>query len=243
MTFDVDFDFLAEVRPHQDADTYSRTLRVYHQLLWSKNLPSGRPFTLTMPSNRAVGGYLTHEMPDGSILTLASDAFTNSWSRWIRPRSLVRSRDALSPQQRVRFLDPPYTIGQSIIWPLRKKDGSINTARVQGKVSDRIDLTLECVRRHYAAEWSPLAKRFDVYADFFALFDDFEGYVRFFLLHDLVDPTYTSVLIPTAFDGFNRNAAPATLDEFVTLREATLAFIDRRQRRMVAWAQGAPAAS
>jgi hypothetical protein len=155
----------------------------------------------------------------------------------------VQSRDALSPQQRVRFLDPPYTIGQSIIWPLRKKDGSINTARVQGKVSDRIDLTLECVRRHYAAEWSPLAKRFDVYADFFALFDDFEGYVRFFLLDDLVDPTYTSVHIPTAFDGFNRNAAPATLDEFVTLREATLDFIDRRQRRMVAWAQGAPAAS
>mgnify|MGYP001059939207 CR=1 FL=1 len=243
MTFDVDFDFLTEVKPHQDADTYSRTLRVYHRMLWSKPLPSGRPFTLATPSNRALGGYLTHEMPDGSILTLGSDAFTNSWSTWIRPRSLVQARDALNSQQRARFLNPPYTIGQSIIWPLRTKDGSINTARVQGKISDRIDLTLECVRRHYAGEWSPLAKRLDAYTDYFALFDDFAGYVRFFLLDDLVDPNCTSVLIPTAFDGFKRNAAPATLDEFVTLREATLDFIERRQRRMVAWAKAVAAAS
>jgi hypothetical protein len=39
-------------------------------------------------------------------------------------------------------------------------------------------LTLECIRRHYLDEPSPLSDTLARYADFFGLFGDFAGYVR-----------------------------------------------------------------
>ncbi len=43
----------------------------------------------------------------------------------------------------------------------------------------RFDLTLECIRRHYLDEPSPLSDTLAWYADFFGLFGDFAGYVDF----------------------------------------------------------------
>jgi len=43
------------------------------------------------------------------------------------------------------------------------------------------------VRRYYLRQPSPLSEAIERYSDFFELFDDFDGYVRFFLLDDLVD--------------------------------------------------------
>ena len=52
-----------------------------------------------------------------------------------------------------------------------------------------MDLTLECIRRHYAGgPESPLADVLTAYADFFALFDGFKEFVDFFLFQDLVTP-------------------------------------------------------
>lgn len=42
----------------RDPDTFSPTLRRYHQLLWSKLLPDGSPFTLE-PDVRQI--YLHHQ--------------------------------------------------------------------------------------------------------------------------------------------------------------------------------------
>ena len=58
----------------------------------------------------------------------------------------------------------------------------ITSRRCEGfssAISDRMDLTLECIRRHYIGEWSPLTKVLERYSDFFALFRDFAGYVDF----------------------------------------------------------------
>lgn len=41
----------------RDPDQHSRTLRRYHQLLWSKKLPSGTPFAL---DTSRPGTYLHH---------------------------------------------------------------------------------------------------------------------------------------------------------------------------------------
>lgn len=43
MTVDTTFDFRSD-SPKGDPDKYSPTLHRYHQLLWSKPLPSGAPF-------------------------------------------------------------------------------------------------------------------------------------------------------------------------------------------------------
>ena len=62
---------------------------------------------------------------------------------------------------------------------------TINGARgVNGKIKDRFDLTLECIRRHYTSEKSPLSDTLQRYSPFFNLFENFQGYVDFFLLQD-----------------------------------------------------------
>jgi hypothetical protein len=75
-----------------------------------------------------------------------------------------------------------------MLFPGKRIDGkmTINGARgFHPKIKDRFDLTVECIRRHYRAEDSPLSDTLSRYADFFALFRNFEGYVEHFLLQDL----------------------------------------------------------
>jgi hypothetical protein len=43
---DITFDFRSDTPPGKDPDARSPTLRRYHQLLWSKPLPSDAPFEL-----------------------------------------------------------------------------------------------------------------------------------------------------------------------------------------------------
>ena len=47
MTIDIAFDFRTDAPEGKDPDAYSPTLRRYHQLLWSKPLPSGASFDLS----------------------------------------------------------------------------------------------------------------------------------------------------------------------------------------------------
>ena len=45
---DITFDFYSDTPQGKDPDSYSPTLRKYHQILWSKNLPSGVNFDLNL---------------------------------------------------------------------------------------------------------------------------------------------------------------------------------------------------
>jgi hypothetical protein len=100
-----------------------------------------------------------------------------------------------------------------------------------------MDLTLDCIRRHYAGKpGSPLADVINAYEDFFALFDGFAEFVDFFHFQDLVTPDYKEVRFYLPFDdNFERSGTPATKDDYVTCREATLEFIAGRGRRMAEW--------
>ena len=71
------------------------------------------------------------------------------------------------------------------------------------KIDDRIDLTLEAIRRHYLSQESPLSDVLARYSDFFDLFIDFESYVRFWLLDDLLDDQ-RGVRYFLPFDNFTR---------------------------------------
>ncbi|WP_352311546.1 hypothetical protein, partial [Psychrobacter sp. W2-37-MNA-CIBAN-0211] len=83
------------------------------------------------------------------------------------------------------------------------------------------DLTLECIRRHYEGEASPLDQALLRHADFFRLFEDFRGYVDFFLLQDLVTDDYTSVRFFTPFDNFTTPALPGTPEAYERYRANT----------------------
>lgn len=241
--FDVEFNFETDqprgTKP--DADSDSPMLRSYHQQLWSKPLRSGDMFTLEAPGIRRQG-YLIYTDASGDKHWFGSDAITNSYTRWLRPKALVDSVAALSAEQKGRYLHPPYTVGSTMIWPVRSKDRpTINQARgTRSAIADRMDLTLECIRRHYEGlADSPLADVLAAYGDFFALFEGFDEFVDFFHFQDLVTSDYERVQFYLPLEDFSRRGTPLTVDEYVTCMEATLSLIKQRQRRMAEWIQTA----
>ena len=65
------------------------------------------------------------------------------------------------------------TIGYTIVFPANKIDGKMTFIGDKGfnqSIAGRFDLTVECIRRHYLEQTSPLAATLSRYADCFALF-------------------------------------------------------------------------
>lgn len=212
-----------------DPDKDSPVLRRYHQALWSKALPNGVVFELDAsgPKSR----YLVHDSPQLGRFRLSSDAITTRMNN--RARRLIER----IPRERLPE-HAGYTIGSSIIFPGNKVDGRRTTNTERGcnrKIDDRFDLTLECIRRYYVGERSPLHDTLDRYDRFFSLFEDFRGYVRFFLLDDLVDGD-GNIRFWLPFDDFRGVGVPQDVDSYLAFRQATLDFIAARNRRMQIWA-------
>lgn len=231
------FDFNEETPPGRDADSVSPTLRSYHRLLWSKPLRSGATIELFEPPSRR-NGYLVNTSATSPVLHFGSDAITHSYSRWSKPKALADSIASLDEAQRARYLFPPYTIGSAMVWPVRfANKPTMNQARgTRHRIADRIDLTLECLRRYYIGRTdSPLADVLTAYSDFFDLFEDFDEFIEFFHYQDLVKSD-GGIRYMIQFDEFSRHGAPQSKDEYIAYREATLQFIEARGERMRKWA-------
>ena len=146
--------------------------------------------------------------------------------------------EQLSPAENEGFYALGYTIGGMMVFPGNQIDRrmTINQARGMNKwtIADRMDLTLECVRRFYAGDISPLGDTIARYADFFALFDDFRGYTEFFLLQDLVTDDGDAVRFFTEFEDFRASSRPHDLQEYRTFRTNSIEFIAARNRRIAA---------
>lgn len=129
-----------------DPDSNSPRLRLDHELLWTKKLRSGVHFAPAAPPARR-DGYLIFTDTAGARHWYGGDAITNSYTRWSRPKALADAIASLNEDQRSRYLNPPYTIGSSMIWPVRSNDRpTLNTARGFGPsgrlIGDRMDPTL-----------------------------------------------------------------------------------------------------
>jgi hypothetical protein len=235
---DISFDFRSDTpgygRPSVDPDASSPTLRRYHQLLWSKPLPSGTPFTLDVTTP---GAYLHHRSELGEFW-LSSDAVIPFWSRWGKMSQII---DQIPQVEREECNRIGYTIGGMMVFPANQVDRkqTINGARgFNPMIADRFDLTVECIRRHYLDEPSPLSATLTRYADFFGLFGDFAGCVDFFLLQDLVNEISSTVKFFTPFDDFTSSPLPGTLDAYLGYRQHALEFIEVRNRRIAAYVAG-----
>jgi hypothetical protein len=106
--------------------------------------------------------------------------------------------DQVPEVEREAFTRITYTIGGMMVFPGNQieRKPTINGARgFDGRIADRFDLTVECIRRHYLDEpvLCLLGDTLARYADFFGLFGDFAGYVDFFHLQDLVDEVTSTV--------------------------------------------------
>lgn len=231
---DVAFDFRSDTPgyPKSDPDLLSPTLRKYHRQLWSKRLPNGSTFGLL---DTTPGVYLHHRSTLGEFW-LASDTVIPTFRK---ERGLLEVL-AQIPDELAEFMRIGYTIGGMMLFPGNRIDRkmTINGARgFHPRIKDRFDLTVECVRRHYLGEPSPLDAVLSRYSDFFDLFGDFRGYIEFFLLQDLVASDCSSVRFFAPFENFTAPPVPAGLDGYRSyLRSATGFIAARNQRITEAWA-------
>lgn len=226
---DTTFDFRTDAGG-RDPDTYSPTLRRYHKLLWSKALPSGLLFLL---DDTTPGVYLHHRSDLGEFF-LSSDSVMPTFTRWISLRSIT---EQFPEADNEAFRTIGYTIGGMMVFPGNQIDGKLTINGARGfnrKIADRMDLTLECIRRHYRGESSPLGDTLRRYGDFFALFGDFRGYADFFLLQDLVTDDYAAIKFFMPFDDFETSSVPREVNTYKEYRRLSIEFIEARNLRIAA---------
>jgi hypothetical protein len=227
MLIDTSFDFRTDASG-KDPDTHSRTLRQYHKFLWSKALPSGQHFDL---DDTVRGVYLKHRSALGEFF-LCSDSVIPTFTKWDSLRHITA---LFTKEENEAFMTIGYTIGGMMVFPGNKIDGkpTLNVARgFNRKIADRLDLTLECIRRHYLGQRSPLGETLSRYRDFFALFEDFSGYVKFFLLQDLVTEDGSAARFFMPFADFTTSSVPKDGETYREYRRLSIEFIEARNRRI-----------
>ncbi len=163
---------------------------------------------------------------------MASDSVMQTFIKWPRLNPIT---GAFSPEENDAFMTLGYTIGAMMIFPGNQVERKWTLNQARGcirSISDRFDLTLECVRRHYVGTDSPLGTTIRRYSDFFALFGDFAGYVRFFLLDDLVEGDDMRVRFFLPFDDFGSPAVPKDVGSYGEYRRRSMAFIHARNVRI-----------
>lgn len=226
---DTKFNVYSDTPAGKDPDSHSPTLRAFHKILWSRQLPSGKAFDLRENSD---GAYLFHESELGEF-RLSSDAIGHTYSRNKKTADIVRR----FPQSEIEeFFSTCSTIGAYIVFPSNKVDRkmTINGARGLNRlIGDRFDLTLECIRLHYAGLPSPLDATLVRYKEFFDVFQDFDGYITHFLLQDLVSSDFRFVEFFLPCEGFQRSPFPQDVAEYGRYKSAMVEFIASRNRRIV----------
>ena len=235
--FDPTLDFRADSQG-RDPDAASATLRRYHQLLWSKTLPRGAQFALVLDDT-----YLRH-VSDAGVLLLSSDASVPTWSRltkFAHIRRFVNEKD-------LREFDAiTHQMGAMMLFPRNRIDGlpSINQQRgCTPAIGDRLDLTVECIRRFYEGvtdpQSNPLGPTLARYADFFGIFTDFPTYAQFWLLQDLLTEDLQEVIPFLPFTSFNEPALPQSMSDYVAYRSRAIAFVEARNKRMLSAVESRP---
>lgn len=225
MLIDTTFNFYSDAKGG-DPDSTSPTLRKYHKILWSKPLPNGKIFDL---SDNKEGAYLYHKSELGEFF-LGSDAITHSYKNQKRKNWIIKQ----IPEEVNELFNTGSTIGAYIIFPNKRINGkhTINQARgVNSFIDDRFDLTLECIRLFYLGQKSPLYDTLLRYKNFFDLFDNFIGYIQFFLLEDILDDN-NKIKFYLPFDNFKTRPTFSSITEYLLYRKRVMDFIKLRNKRI-----------
>jgi hypothetical protein len=211
---DIEYDFYKDTPRGGDPDKFSSTLRRYHKILWSKNLPSGPNFEL----DESIPYKLYHKSEIGEFI-LSSDCFGNTYSKREKMSSILES---IPSEEIDSFYKNCCTIGSYIIFPGNRigNNMTINQSRGMNKlIGDRFDLTLECIKRFYVNEKNPLEKTLQLYRNYFELFKNFKGFIEFFLLQDFVEKKDQSIKFFLPFDNFESNPLPQNTNEYILFME------------------------
>ena len=226
----IDFDFRLDVNPGEDPDRYSRKLKNAHKILWSKKLPNGKEFFLR-------DGEQNNLLPNIGDFKLSSDSIIHSLVHTNKVSEIIYEYHTDNSKE--ELLKKFSTTAGYIVFPSNRIDNkmTINGARgCNTKISDRFDLTLECIRMHYKGKNNPLSEVLSGYKDFFDLFNDFKGYVEFFFLNDLVEDNFSKVLFFLPFNGeFINYPLPKNTKEYESYIQKNLVFLRARKQRIKNW--------
>ena len=224
---DITFDMFSDTPEGKDPDTWSPTLRKYHQILWSKRLPNGTIFSLDLETRQ-----LLHHRSQLGEFYLSSDSIGHTYSKI---KSMTHIIESIPIEEINFFFSLCSTIGGYIVYPSKRIDNKMTFNGARGtnrKIKDRFDLTLECIRLFYQNEKSPLSETIERYKSYFNLFDNFKGYIDFFLLQDLVSSDYSSIKYLIPFKDFDNPALPCNVEEYVTYKDNMIKFISKRNKRI-----------
>lgn len=164
---------------------------------------------------------------------LSSDSIGHTYSRVKKMSHII---DEISHTEIDSFFSICSTIGAYIIFPAKRINNkmTINGARgVNHKIQDRFDLTLECIRRFYLNQQSPLIDVLERNVNFFKLFSDFKGYVDYFLLQDMVEEDYEAIKFWNKFDNFETSPLPEDKDEYLSYKSKLQDFVQARNQRIL----------
>ena len=224
---DINYDFRKDANG-KDPDQHSPNLRKYHKFLWRKPLSNGDIFAL---DDSIPGIYLRHTSNLGNF-DMSSDSVIPTFSKWKRMEHIVKELPRNGIEQ---FVHDAYCIGGMMIFPNNKVHGkpTMNGERGFSRIiGDRMDLTLECIKRYYMGDHSPMNGTISRYEDFLKLFNNFRGYVQFFLLDDMVNIDYYNVKFFNAFNSFITDPYPKEVNEYSAYIENTTSYIKVRSRCM-----------
>ena len=238
-TIDPNRDFASYYQNGGDPDRDCERLYQWHRALWGRVVPGISPFELEIIYDRGYGMRL--RTGDGVEYWLGSDGIIPTWSTPGWTDRFAPDLVAEVAKDAKGFDRIASTIGGYILFP-RNRDGqtgqTINQSRGRHPaIADRFDLTLECIRRHYSepAADNPLGERLSYYADFFALFGDFDTYVRFFLLDDLITPGRSAVRSLVTGEPLTAFRIPALVSdaaEYAEYRQRSISFVTARNQRI-----------
>ncbi len=208
-----------------DPDYASPTLKEYHRILWSKDLPNGQRMKLTSHKAPYYLSWNNHYLGSDTIIVSL---------RYLRNKQIIEQVNAMQSDYILYWetlIRKAYTIGGTILFPVHRM--SLNQRRGMNKrISDRWDLTLECIRLYYEGKESPLYKGIVEDKAFFDLFVDFKGYTDFFFLQDMVSDDYSKVNIWVGNGNFQEDGLPKTVDDYLLFIDKELEFLQKRNQRI-----------
>lgn len=207
-----------------DPDAYSQTMRDYHRLLWSRELPNGEHMKLEDGGKK----FYLH----WKDLWFGSDSITTTF-RYAPNRDMIMKVKEHMPNYKEfveDYLHKLYTIGGEMLFP--SFSYCLNQARgCHPRIRDRWDLTLECIRLFYDDKENPLTKSLEKTRAYFELFVNFKNFVDFFFLQDCVDEKY-NVKFWLETPLFESNPLPKTVEEYLQFVNAELDFVEKRNQRI-----------